>query len=186
MISPEERRYIREEIRRQIQIITAGETAGNDATTEDIGSQFPGMPTQTKRPLMHPYGLASRAPVGTKSVTAKVGDHPGNVMTLGHRDKDKPDDIEVGESCLYSSGKFRVYARGDKLVLGKDGDYEVLVVGETLLEFLKELIQLINTHTHLGNLGYPTGVPQNAADFTDLQAQNLDNEKILAKDGGRF
>ena len=74
----------------------------------------------------------------------------------------------------------------DSIKFGKDSDFEVVPVGETLKDFLVSLIELIVQHTHLGNLGYPTGVPQNAADFTQLQANNLDNEKILAKDGGRF
>ena len=185
MLDAETRRYISNEIRKQLQVITAGETVKNDTHTEDIGSLFPGMPTVTGRPLMHQYGVSSRAPVGTKSVTAKVGDHPGAAITLGHRDKDKPN-VEEGETKVYSVGKFTLYVAKDSIKFGKDSDFEVVPVGETLKDFLVSLIELIVQHTHLGNLGYPTGVPQNSADFTQLQANNLDNEKILAKDGGRF
>lgn len=186
MIDPDIKRFIQQEIRMHLNLITSGKAGTNTVHKEDIQERFPGMPTMAERPIMHPYGIASRAPQGTLQVTAQMGDHPGNVSVLGHRDKDRPDDLQSGESVLYSLGKFRVYARGDRLEIGKDGDNEVLPVGDTLLEFLVELLQLIVQHTHLGNLGYPTGVPQNAADFTQLQTENLDNEKILAKDGGRF
>ena len=179
-------RFIREEIKRQVQIITSGETGATSTHTETINSLYPGMDPIQSRPISQPYGFASRAARGTISVTAQQGDHPGNKITLGHRDKDKPSDLDEGESAQYSVGKYQVRARKDKLELGKDGVWEEMVMGETLRTFLIELLDLIVAHQHQGNLGYPTSAPITASDFTSLKASNLDNSKILAKDGGMF
>lgn len=184
-MTPEMRAYVRDEIRRQLKIITSGSAGETTMTTEDIQALMPGMPTIPARPIMHPYGFASRAPNGMISVTAQQGEHPGNKLTLGHRDKNAPS-VDEGESVQYSQGGYRIIVKNGEIFVGKGGDLEHMVVGETLKAVLIAIIQKIIVHTHLGNLGYPTGVPQNAEDFTAIQTDNLDNDKILAKDGGRF
>lgn len=181
-----DKRWIVNEIRRQLKIITAGEAGTTTMTTETINNLMPGHPAIEARPIMHPYGFSSRAPQGTISVTAQMGEHPGNKMTLGHRDKSPPS-LDEGESVQYSFGGYRVVAKNGELFVGKGVDLEHVVVGETLKALLISLITHINAHTHLGSLpGFPTGVPINAADFTADQANYLDNDKILAKDGGRY
>lgn len=184
-MTPEMKAYVRDEIRRQLKVITSGNAGATTMTTEDINALMPGHPTIPNRPIMHPYGFASRAPNGMISVTAQQGEHPGNKLTLGHRDKDAPS-VDEGESVHYSKGGYRIVVKNGEIFIGKGDDLEHAVVGETLKAVLIAIIQKILVHTHLGNLGYPTGFPQNATDFEDIQTQNLDNDKILAKDGGRF
>lgn len=180
-------RFIRMEITKQLNVILSGKTASATEQSEDIEEMFPGMPTVTQRPVMHPYGFVSKAKTGTLSVVARQGEHIGNRMVLGHRDKDRPTDLEEGETAIYSLGKYTVRSRNGKLELGKDGDYEEMVMGETLRQFLILLIQHIMLHTHQSNVpSAPTSVPLNNIDFQQIQAENLDNEKILSKDGGRF
>lgn len=185
MIDPEVRRLIVKEIQRQMKVITSGSCAGSTMTTEDIAGFMPGAPTIPGRPIMHPFGFASRAPQGLISVTAQQGEHPGNKLTLGHRDKDAPA-VAEGESVQYSLGGYQVMVKNGEIFVGKGSELEHMVVGETLKAFLLAVIDAIVKHTHLGNLGYPTGVPQNVADFNTAKANFLDNNKILAKDGGRF
>lgn len=187
MIDSEIQRYIQQEVKRQVHVILSGAAGTNSAViTETIKSLYPGMAEIPDRPIMHPFGIASRAPADTISVTARQGDHPGNVLTLGHRDKSRPTDLGDGESVLYSKGDFRVVARNGGLYVGKGTTYEEVVVGETLRTLLIGLIDAIVAHTHMGNLGYPTGKPLNASDFNTLKSSNLSNSKILAKNGGRF
>jgi len=186
MITPEIKRFINLEIKRQVNIIMSGTAGATSQHTETINDLYPGMGEIPDRPIMQPYGFASRAKEGTVSVTARQGDHPGNVVTLGHRDKDKPADLDAGESSVYSSGKFEVRVLNGQIQVGKNGDFETVVVGDTLKTLLISLIDTIVQHTHLGNLGYPTGFPQNAAAFNILKANTLSNDKILAKDGGRY
>lgn len=179
------KRLIRKEIEIALQVITSGVAGTNTKNSEDISSLFPGLPTLTARPIMHPYGLVSRAPKGTISVTAQQGSHPGNKMTLGHRDANSPD-IGLGEAALYSGNGYKVWVKGDSIVVGKGGEVETVVVGETLKALLIVLIDAIVAHTHIGNLGAPTGPPQNASEFTQAKGDFVENDKILAKDGGRF
>lgn len=185
MLDPETRRMINREIRRQLQIITSGEAGATTMLVEDIVNMYPGMPTITKRPVVHPYGFASRAPQGTLSVTAQQGDHPGNKIVLGHRDGNKPA-VNEGESVQYSLGGYRVVCKNGELFVGKGDELEHVVVGETLKALLISLIQHIIAHTHIGNLGVETGPPLNEADFQDDMDNFLSNDKILAKDGGRY
>lgn len=179
-------KYIRDEIRKQVHIVLSGEAGTNTVESEDIQNLLPGMATLVQRPVMHPYGFASRAPAKTIQVTARQGEHPANRLVLGHRAADRPQDLEPGECAVYSLGKFTLRMKNDKLELGKDGVFEEMVMGQTLKEFLVALVDAILVHTHLGNLGFPTSVPLNSATFTTLKDNNLTNEKILSKDGGRF
>jgi hypothetical protein len=186
MIDPETRRFIHNEIKRQMQMITSGRAGTNTVNTQDIDDILPGHPPVQGRPIMHPYGVVSRAPRGTIAVTAQQGEHPGNKLTLGHRAANPPD-VEVGETAIYSVGKFTVKVASDQVQIGKDGDYETMVVGDTLKQLLVELITLLTTHTHLVTApGAPSGPPDQATQFADLDTQYLSNDKILAKDGGRF
>ena len=185
MMDADIRKFIVDEIKKQVHIITSGAAGATTKNTETIDSLYPGMSSFPDRPVSQPYGFVSRAPKGTISVTAQQGEHPGNKLTLGHRDKNAPD-ISEGESRMYSLGGYNIAVKNGEIFVGKGEDLEHMVVGETLKEFLIALIGYIVVHQHLGNLGYNTGVPLNAGDFTTLQGDFLDNDKILAKDGGRF
>lgn len=180
------KRAIRDEVRQQLNVILNASAGANDVQNETISSLFPGSPDITNRPVMHPYGIVSRAVRGTISVVAKVGADIHNRMTLGHRDSKRPTDVEEGETIMYSVGDYRVKVSKTKILVGKGQDYEPVLVGETTRQFLISLVQLIVTHTHMGNLGIETPPPLNATAFVELQAENLDNKKILAQDGGRY
>lgn len=103
MISSELQRHLREEIKKQVITILSGEAGGGDAETETINNMFPGMPGITKRPVMHPFGFASRAPKKTIQVVGKQGNTPENRIVLGHRDARRPTDLAEGDSAIYSS-----------------------------------------------------------------------------------
>lgn len=186
MTESEMKRLIAQEVRKNLNVILQGSSGANTEQQEDINELFPGMSAIPARPVMHPYGHVSRAPQGTLNVVAKQGEHPGNRMVLGHRDSNKPKDLEEGETMIYSVGDYRVKVSKTKIEVAKGEDYEPVVVGETLRQFLITLVELIIQHTHLGNLGYQTSPPQNFTDFQQAQEQNLDNKKILAEDGGRY
>ena len=147
----ETRREVQEEVRRQVNIILFGSTAvtSEDAASEDIDSLFPGMPTILQRPVMHPYGFVSRAVKKTISVVARVGDHIGNRMVIGHRDAGRPTDLDEGESSVYAQGGPRVNVRNSRIELGSTGASEPVVLGQVLLsaltEFNSELKALVMT-----------------------------------------
>jgi hypothetical protein len=180
------RKFIRDEIDRKVNVILHGDSGSNTKEAEDIQNLYPGQPTITSRPVMHPFGFVSRAVAGTIQVIGRIGAHTGNRFVLGHRDKNRPDGLEEGECAIYSLGTYEVRIFNTKVQVGKGGTFETLVVGETLRDFLKEFIQIYVAHKHIGNLGFYTTVPDNQAQATQLKTNNLDNDKILAKDSGRF
>lgn len=186
MMDADTRRFIQNEIRRQINLITSGESGTNTIESEDIQNCYPGMATIEARPVMHPYGFVSRAAKGTIQVTAQQGDHPGNKMVLGHRDKDRPD-LEEGESKVYSLGQYQVHIKNDSIKFGKGTTFETAVVGETLAQLLSQMLDAIVAHKHTTTSpGTLTTPPDNASTFTSLKSDFVSNEKILAKNGGRF
>lgn len=180
MMTPEDRKFIREEIARQVNIILSGQAGANTVQTETIDNLFPSMPSIVNRPVMHPYGLVSRAPRGTLSVTARQGEHAGNRIVMGHRDKDKPE-VQVGEVQLYNQFGQAIYLKNGTVHLGVAAASNPAVLGNELKAMLQELLTLLATHTHVGNLGSPTTPPVEASQFTSIKSSQVDNNNILSQ-----
>lgn len=186
MTDSDVKRMISAEVAKQLNIILNGVSKDSSTQLESIASPYPGMATIESRPLVQPFGFHGRAPDGTLNVSARIGSHPGSRYVLGHRDSKRPS-IESGESVIYSIGGYQVRIFNGRASIGKvqeDGSviFETMLVGESTVAFLIALLDLIETHTHAA-AGTP---PSNAASFVTLSNQNLENGKILAKDGGRF
>lgn len=198
----ETRRVIEQEMRKWGRVILSGSAGTNTMISESIDNLYPGMATVPDRPLMHPYGFASRAPRGTIQVTGRQGEHFGNMMVLGHRAADRPE-VAVGESVMYSSDGHKITVKngsveilhtsgytmvlsGNAIVVGKGGTTETVVVGETMVSFLTTFCNAVIAHTHTGNLGFPTSPPNNAGAMTAALEASITNNKVLCKDGGRF
>lgn len=189
---------IRKEIALQVMIITHGQTAStqidDSPSTESIDNCPPGMPTITGRPVMHPYGLASRALKETISVIARVGNHPANKIIIGHRDKDRPALDADGDVVLYD-GHGNVMMLKDSNPYIDTGDRAFSVGGKDLADNLLGAIAalvkaelqklaakidtnnaLYMTHQHPSGMG-PTGTPtvglQNADTVEDVKAGHV-------------
>lgn len=152
--------------------------------TEIVENLFSGMPNTGPRPVMHPYGYASRAPKGITNVVGRQGESYSNRFVLGHRDSNRPGDLNVGEVCLYSSDGTtvlkKIYVRSDTIQLGSSSAANNLVLGDLLNDFLSRLLDLIINHTHIGNLGYATSPPLNSADFVAIKATDVTSEIMLS------
>ncbi len=188
------KKEIHNEIKKAINIILSGQTGDNSHEVETIADLFPGMPPIPNRPVMHPFGFGSRATAGTVQVTAKQGDHAGNRIVLGHRDKARPTDLEAGEAVIYSSDGttplLKVYVKKDKILLGSSDSAENLVLGlkyhEYLTSFLGNVLDTLttliearlldSTHHHIGFIGIPTAGPIETADMV-LQKEALETLK---------
>jgi hypothetical protein len=195
MTDAELRKLIKDEIKQQINIILNAETSDNTSQTESINALFPGMPVIENRPVMHPYGFVSRAPEGTISVVAKTGDHPGNRMVLGHRDKNRPT-VQSGETMLYNEFGDKIYVsqgiirattpkwitEADSIFIGSESADEPFVLGKVFKNYFAEpLLDQLRVETHISGIpGYPTSIPQNAAQYAQIEASPIMDEKILS------
>ena len=84
-------RFIRDEIKKQVNVIVWGQSQGNqDDLSEDIGNLYGNMPTMEKRPKVEPWGFHSRAPKNTPQCVGRSGEHPGSRAVLGHFDQSRP------------------------------------------------------------------------------------------------
>lgn len=171
--------FIRHEIRVQMNVILSGQAGASTPTQETITALYPGQDDLLNRPKMLPFGISSRAPVGTISVVAKQGENPGNRIVLGHRDPDAPD-VDEGTTKVYSVAGFQVYAADDGLYIGKDSADSPMLLGDVTNDFFGQLIDLIQNHVH----GPPGSPPTNAAQFAQLKLQTIENDSLLAIDGG--
>lgn len=174
MMDGQIRRFIQEEIKRQMNIILNSETGQTTESTETIQNLFPGMPSIPDRPVSHTYGISSRAPQGTISVVARVGDHFGNRMVIGHRDKNRPT-LNEGETILYDAYGHIVYCSQSKIQIGSKGASEPFVLGNVLQSLLSQFLQLVANHTHSNFL---IGPPDQSGQFTALKSSPVDDGAI--------
>jgi phage gp45-like len=129
------------------------------------------------------FGFSSTPPVGAQAVLLSLGGNRDHCVVIAtEHGPARPQGIAAGESAVYSVGKFIVKVCNDKIQVGKDGVFETVVVGETLAELLGHLIDDLAAHTH----GPPGTPPATAAAITARKTSYIANNKILAKDGGRF
>lgn len=140
----EELKIVRQEIRKQLGIILYGSAGTNTQQTETIEKMYPGQPNITDRPVMHPYGVSSRAPSGTLSMVGKVGEHIGNRVVLGHMDRNR-EDPGSGGVILYDSHGHKIQLREEGMEFEANG---VKLIDE-LIKLLEELIKA-NVITAIG------------------------------------
>lgn len=154
-MTPEMRREIRKEVAKQVYVILAGMVGTNTNQTEDILSTYPGAPPIPSRPVMHPYGIVSRAPTGTIQVVSRVGEHPGAKMVMGHRDANRPN-VNQGETQLYNQFGQAIYLKNGEVCIGIAEANDPVLLGNENVAFFKNFMTLFMNHTHIGNLGAPT------------------------------
>jgi len=171
---------VRREIERFLNVVLHGSAGENTAETEDIEELFPGMPTIEARPVMHPYGLVSRAPKGTISVVARIGEHCGNRQVIGHRDKNRPT-VGSGETVLYNQHGQRIRLEAGKIRIGSDASGDPVVLGTETRQMLSQALAAIISHTHTSSApGAPTSPPLNSAAFSSLKASPVDDGAMLS------
>lgn len=180
MMDSETRRFIREEIARQVRIILTGATDSNTSQREGIAQLFPGMPTIESRPVMHPYGMVSRAPDGTIQVCGRQGEHQGNWLVLGHRDANRPD-IDQGEAALYNAEGQAIYLKNGEVRVGSLESQNPVVLGDELRAYLDAIIAWARTHTHIVTApGADSFVPTQEAALQTIQDNNVGNDTIFS------
>ncbi len=194
MMDAETIRFVKEEIKRQLNIILNSASGANTSQTETIDSLYPGMPGIDDRPVMHPFGFVSRATQGTISVTARVGADIQNRMTLGHRDKMRPD-VEEGEVMLYNSTDDKIYVSHGKIIsttphwveksdlihIGSEDAKEPFVLGLIFQAFEDKFLQLMRDHRHVTSApGALTSIPDNTLDIEEIRQSPILDNKILS------
>lgn len=184
MMDSNDKRWVQKEIERSLNIILSAQAGDNTKVeTETIDNLFQGMASIKERPVMHPAGFVSRAAKGIFSIVARMGSGPTNRFVLGHRDKNRPKDLEEGEARMYSVAGYQVVVKSDGVfLLGAAKEMTPLILGPQSTQFFSDLIDLIVQHTHAAS-GAP---PSNLIDFQNLDASVIQTDSLLSTQQGGF
>lgn len=150
---------------------------GDTAEDQALEQNYPGGPLMPARPVAHPWGFVSRAPSGMLAVTGRVGEHPGAMMTIAHRDPARSSmDLESGEAAVYSANGQGVWARSDKTQLGSSSAENPVVLGNEVLELLTAIVDVLiagsgGLSTSPGNPTAPN--PAVVTQFNELKSRLL-------------
>ena len=143
MLTPDIRREIKEEIKTSMYVLLSSLAGKTTSQAEDIQQLFPEMDTIESRPVVHPYGLCSRAPQGTNSVAARLGEHVNNRIIIGHRDNARKNiTLDEGEVILYNQYGQQIRLENKKIKLGK-GASEPAVLGDVLADILGKILDTL-------------------------------------------
>jgi len=88
-----------------------------------------------------------------------------------------------GHSVMKALDGKKVFITSDTKICLSKGDAEPtqpIVLGNVLKEALSSLIEEIIGHTHIGNLGYPTGTPIQAGAFSSIKSSPVDDSAMLS------
>lgn len=174
------KRFIKQEIRTTLNVLLTAAAGTNDNQTEQVQDLFVGMDGINGVPVMHPFGISSRAPSGTTSIVGRVGDHYGNRLVMGHRDAKRPDSGS-GEVVLYDAYGHIVYLSQSKIQIGSKSASEPFVLGLVFQKLMSQLLQLLSTHTHITTVpGSATTNPQEFQQFLDMKLSPVDDKLVLS------
>lgn len=156
MIDSYDLRLIREEIKKQLNIILTGQSLVSDGTKCNVINMFPGMAPIQKVPIAHPYGFCSSALDGTFTITARVGEHFGARLVIGHKDINRPTDLNPGECVIYSSTGHQIRCTLTGIKIGSASAANPLVLGDILQTYLNSIYASIQTLYNAVILGTTT------------------------------
>jgi len=126
---------------------------------------------------VQPYGVSSRAPAGTTMMTTPVAGDPSHILMTGAFDPNKPD-MSDGETILYNAFGQLIYLKNGSIHLGVKAAAHPVNLGDVIQSVLSQFLADYAAHTHIGNLGAPTGVPNNAAAAEALKSSPVDDGGI--------
>lgn len=187
MLSPEIRSEIHAEIKRHLMVLLPAKASTNTSQTEVINELYTGMPETIARPIMHPFGFVSRASKDTTCVAARMGEHAGNRIVIGHIDNSRKDiELEEGDVVLYNADGTQIRLEGKKIKLGKDAD-EAAVLGNQLIDLLSNILNILIAGNQCLTTTPGNATVVNPLILTQLQALKLqyitnNNTNILSQE----
>ena len=130
--------------------------------------------------IIRPYGMASRAPAGTGTVVHPVNGDPSHLLSLGDYDSITRPNCNSGESALYDAYGHIVYLSQSKMQFGSESSANPMILGDIVQTLFENILDAIANHNHIGNLGFSTSPPINAATFESLKSSPVADGTILS------
>ena len=159
------------------------------------------------------FGFISKPVPGVIAYFKNLHGNAQAPTVIAHLHSDRPEPAVAGETIIYctdSTGKnfpVKMYLMSDgtlkfnttgemkiissKVRLGKENASNPLVLGNDLVQALTDILtqlsslaNTLSTHTHSGNLGYPTSPPTQAASIVAIKTQLYSIKSSPVSDGG--
>jgi len=172
-------KYIKDVVRQEITAILMGKVTSNDSQVRTSIQRFPSETPLHNLRNMQPYGHSSRAPVGTQTLVVPINGDPTHMVAAAHYDPDRPTGAD-GETLLYDAHGHVVYLSESKIQIGSKAADEPAVLGNVFKTMMDTLLDALSQETHIGNLGYATSPPVNAASYSSLKESPIDDKAILS------
>jgi len=171
---------IRQVIREEIAHLMMGSVVENKDQLRSTFQRFKAESGIPNARNIQPFGISSRAPVGTDCVVSPVNGDKTHLNVLGHFDKNKPS-VADGETSLYNNFGQEVHLGEDTIKIGSKSAAENAVLGQVFKDFASSLLTIMQSETHIVTIpGYSSLVPDQAADYAALQASPIDDEAVLS------
>lgn len=172
-------KLVKRTMREQLAPILMGIVVSNESQNRSSAQRF-----DTDSPIsnlrnIQPFGFSSRAPKGTPGLVVPIAGDPTHLNLVGHFDEGRPSGSD-GETLFYNAFGQLIYLSNGKIQVGSKASAENMVLGQVFKSMMDTLLVAIKTHTHVGNLGYSTSPPENAADFDAIKASPVDDGAILS------
>lgn len=127
------------------------------------------------------FGLTSSPPVDSDAIVIFPGGDRSRGVVISVEDRaTREKNLAAGETCLYNAHGQKVFLKNGSIHVGSRESDNPVVLGNEIKALLQDLLTEISTHTHMGNLGFPTGPPMNAGEFQSLKASPVDDDAILS------
>lgn len=179
MNESEIRRLIKDAIREELAPVLMAFVTANATQLRSSVKNFATAGEISNLRSIQPFGFGSRAPVQTPALVIPIAGDPTHLVIAGHFDANRPSHNN-GETVLYDNFGHIVYLSSTKMQFGSKASAENMVLGQVFKTMMDTLLEAIATHTHTGNLGYPTSPPVNAGDFESIKASPIDDNAILS------
>jgi hypothetical protein len=173
-------RLVRQIIKQELAPILMGVVTSNESQTQSTFQHFSSEAPIGPVRSIQPFGLSSRAPVGTSLLTIPVNADATHQNIVGHFDTAKPTGAD-GETLLYDAFGHVIYMSESQVSLGAKAATQNVVLGQILKTLFDNWLGYDQAQTHTGNLGFPTSPPLNAAQYAAIQASPVDDETMLSE-----
>jgi hypothetical protein len=173
-------RLVKQIVREELAPILMANVVSNESQLRSTIQRFSTDSEISNLRNIQPYGVSSRAPVGTSCLVIPVDGNPSHLNMVGHFDSAKPS-TQDGEFILYDAYGHEVYLSQSKMQFGSKNSANPMMLGDIVQTLLGGVMDAIAQHQHLDQSGTSlTMPPNNAAAFEAFKASPIMDGGIIS------
>ena len=183
------RALIREMMQQELAPILLASIVSNESNTRSTIKRFASDSPIQKVRNIQPFGVSSKAPVGTQAFIVPVNSDPTHLNMNGNFDEQKPDTAD-GETILYDAFGHRIYLSQSGLQFGSKSSANPMVLGDILQQFCDAICNALLQSPQVGfcavgpvylDPDIRSQVAQAQQDFVDDASTNFLSQKAFTE-----